>query len=165
MSHDKAHPFIVKSGEQNIEVLGTVFNISNYHDDDAIATVLKSGSIKINYNNSEDEKLSGSVILKPNTLALYDRNDMQIQTQRVEVEKYFSWRDGVFIFKNDSMRSIVKKLSRYYNIEIIINDETLAANTFSGYLDMKDDVESVIKMIQETTKFEYTMRTNKLIIN
>ncbi|MEZ4793322.1 MAG: FecR domain-containing protein [Gelidibacter sp.] len=163
VAHDKAHPFIVKSGEQNIEVLGTVFNVSNYHDDDNISTVLKSGSVKISYNNST--VLNSTVTIKPNMLAVYDRTNKQVKTEQVEVEKYFSWRDGIFIFKNDSMQSIMKKVSRYYNIEITITNKELANATFSGYLDVKDNVENVIKIIQETTKFDYTITNNKLNIN
>ncbi len=165
VAHDKAHPFIVRSGNQNIEVLGTVFNVSNYHDDDAICTVLKSGSVKISYNNSRLTNSNESITIKPNTLAVYDRINKDIKTQQVEVEKYFSWRDGIFIFKNDSMQSIMKKVSRYYNIEIIINEKQLSNATFSGYLDVRDNVENVIKIIQETTKFDYTITNNKLSIN
>lgn len=165
VAHDKSHPFIVSSDDQKIEVLGTVFNVSNYHDDEAISTVLKSGSIKISYNNSGNIKSKESVTIKPNTLAVYNRNDKNIATQNVDTEKYFSWRDGIFIFKNDSMQSIMKKVSRYYNIEIIITDKELAKTTFSGYLDVKNNVENVIKIIQETTKFEYTISNNQLIIN
>lgn len=165
VAHDKSHPFIVKSGEQNIEVLGTVFNVSNYLDDDAISTVLKSGSVKISYENSRIANSAKSITIVPNTLAVYDRNEKHIKTQQVAVDKYFSWRDGIFIFKNDSMKSIMKKVSRYYNIEIVINDKALASTSFSGYLDVKDNVDNVIKIIQETTKFEYTITNNKLIIN
>ena len=165
VAHDKSHPFVVRSGDQNIEVLGTVFNVSNYHDDKTISTVLKSGSIKISYKNSGAIKSDESVTIKPNTLAVYNRNDQNIATQKVEIEKYFSWRDGVFIFKNDSMESIMKKVSRYYNIEIVINDTELAKTTFSGYLDVKNNVENVIKIIQETTNFDYTITNNQLSIN
>lgn len=165
VAHDKSHPFVVRSGDQNIEVLGTVFNVSNYHDDEAISTVLKSGSIKISYKNSEAARSNESVTIKPNTLAVYNRNDQKIHTQNVEIEKYFSWRDGVFIFKNDSMESIMKKVSRYYNIDIVIHDKDLAKTTFSGYLDVKNNVENVIKIIQETTNFDYTITNNQLSIN
>ncbi|MGJ8591901.1 MAG: FecR family protein [Aquaticitalea sp.] len=165
VTHDKAHPFIVKTDAQDIEVLGTVFNVSNYHDDDVVSTVLKSGSVKISNNNSKVDNSDNSITIVPNTLAVYDRNDNRIKTQTVEVEKYFSWRDGIFIFKNDSMKSIMKKVSRYYNMEIVISNGVLSESTFSGYLDVKDNVENVIKIIQETTKFEYTITNNKLIIN
>ncbi|MGV8814383.1 MAG: FecR family protein [Gelidibacter sp.] len=165
VAHDALHPFIVKSGDQNIEVLGTIFNVSNYNDDHAINTVLKSGSVKISYNNSKSLNFNESVVLSPNTMAVYDRNDNSIKTQKVDVQKYFSWRDGIFIFKNDSLESIMKKVSRYYNIAIVINDKELASTTFSGFLDVNENVENVIKTIQETTKFDYTIINNKLNIN
>lgn len=165
VAHDKNHPFIVKSGGQSIEVLGTVFNIRNYHDDDAISTVLKTGSIKISYPNNSSENVNESITIVPNTLAIYDRNGREFKTHKVEVEKYFSWRDGIFIFKNDSLQSIMKKISRYYNIQIVINNKVLANATFSGYLDVKDSIDKVIETIQETTKFDYTITENKIIIN
>lgn len=165
VAHDKKHPFVVKSGEQDIEVLGTVFNVSNYQDDEAIHTVLKTGSIKIIYQNGSLLHSNETVSLTPGMLATYNRSDRQIETQTVEVEKYFSWRDGIFIFKNDSLKSIMKKVSRYYNIQIVINNADLATTTFSGYLDVKDNVENIIKTIQETTNFDYTITNNKLIIN
>ncbi|MCB0447906.1 MAG: FecR domain-containing protein [Gelidibacter sp.] len=158
VAHDKKHPFIVKSNEQEIEVLGTIFNVSNYHDDDLLSTVLKSGSVKVTYSKN-------SITIVPGTLAAYDRGTKRVNTQKVDVESYFSWRDGIFIFKNDSMESIMKKISRYYNIDIIINNKELANTTFSGYLDVKDTVESVLKTIRETTKFEYNITNNKLFIN
>lgn len=165
VAHDKMQPFIVKSGGQHIEVLGTVFNVRNYQDDPAISTILKSGSIKISHHNNISENSYESITIVPNTLAVYDRNDKQIKTQKVEVEKYFSWRDGIFIFKNDSMQSIMKEISRYYNIQIVINNKDLENTTFSGYLDVKDTVDKIIKTIQKTTTFDYTIMDNKIIIN
>ena len=165
VAHDKKHPFIVKSGEQDIEVLGTIFNISNYKDDDAISTILKSGSVKITYHSSAALNSNKDITIAPGTLATFDRSDRAVTTQHVDVAKYFSWRDGIFIFKNDSMRSIMKKVSRYYNVEIVIGDKDLAATTFSGSLDVNDTVEKVIKTIQETTKFNYTITNNKININ
>lgn len=164
----KNQPFIVKSGNHNIEVLGTLFNVTNYTDENTISTVLKSGSVQLNFKGNSFLNSDESITITPGTLAVYNREDKHIKTQTVDTEKYFSWRDGILIFKNDSMRSIMKKISRYYNVEIIINDETLANETFSGYLDVKEHIESVIQIIKETetSKFEYYLtKDNKLIIN
>jgi transmembrane sensor len=166
VTHDKKHPFIVKTDNHEIEVLGTIFNVSSYRDDNSTSTVLKSGSIQLNFKNNASSKTSEHIKITPGTLAFYNKNEKHLHTSKVDVEKYFSWRDGVLILKNDPMKSILKKISRYYNIEIEINDDQLANETFSGRLDIKDNVANVIKVIQETTEFEYTIiENNRLIIN
>jgi transmembrane sensor len=168
VTYNEKKSFIVKSKNQDIEVLGTIFNVSNYSDDDSIFTVLKSGSVQIHYKN--DNLISSKKHLKiaPNTLATYNKKAKRIDTSTVNVETYFSWRDGVFVFKNDALKTIMKKLSRYYNVDIIINDENLSNQMFSGYLDVNEDLDHVLKIINqaETSPFTYKMiDNNQLIIN
>jgi ferric-dicitrate binding protein FerR (iron transport regulator) len=166
VNRDKNRPFVVKAYNHEIQVLGTVFNVSNYTDENTISTVLKSGSVLINLKNGSFFNSKESIKITPGTLAVYNKSDMEVITKKVEIEKYFSWRDGIYIFKNAPMQSIMKKISRYYNIDIIINDAYLANQTFSGYLDVKDTVENVLNTIKETTEFEYHItENNKLIIN
>ena len=168
VSHHKKQPFLVKSEHHVIEVLGTVFNVSNYKDDPAIFTVLQSGSIQINV--TEDKGFDAQKVFKitPGTLATFDKDGRGIKKKIVETAPYFSWRDGVFIFKNDSLKSIMKKISRYYNVEIIINDQNMANETFSGYLDVKENIEHVMQTIKDTesSKFDYHWtQENQLTIN
>lgn len=168
VSHNKNQPFIVKSKDQDIEVLGTVFNVSNYADDDAVFTVLQSGSINLHYKNNNLLSSQGELKIAPNTLATYHKTAKEMNTKTVDIESYFSWRDGVFIFKNDALKTIMKKLSRYYNVEISINDESLADHSFSGHLDVSQDLEHVMQIIKEaeSSQFDYKLTTNKkLIIN
>lgn len=168
VAHRQKQPFLVKSEHHEIEVLGTVFNVSNYKDDDAIYTILKRGSVQINLTKDQLFNAEKSIKITPGTMATFDKAQREIKTSAVETEPYFSWRNGVFIFKNDSLKSIMKKISRYYNVEIIINDKNLANETFSGYLDVKENIEHVIQTIQETesSNFEYYLtKDNKLIIN
>ncbi|MFD2101256.1 FecR family protein [Flagellimonas iocasae] len=155
VAHDKEKPFVVKTGEQEIEVLGTVFNVSNYHDDPEIITVLKSGSIALT-DISDGVQNERSIKIAPNTMATFRKGDGTIETGSVNVEPYFSWRDGVFIFHKDPFRKILKKLSRYYNIKIDIKDEELANQTFSGYLDVTEHIEHVIQTINETASSKFT---------
>ncbi|HNQ27726.1 MAG TPA: DUF4974 domain-containing protein [Aquaticitalea sp.] len=165
VAKDKEKPFIVKSEGQQIEVLGTVFNVSAYRDDAYVQTVLKSGSVKVVYGASGLQNSPQSITMAPGSMASLDLKNTKLSTQSVNVEKYFSWRDGIFIFKNDSLESIMKKIARYYNMDIVIENQALAGASFSGYLDLKDNIENVIKTIRETTKFEYTIKNNKMIIN
>lgn len=166
MAHNKNHPFIVKTNNHEIEVLGTVFNVSNYTDENSISTVLKSGSVQINYKNDSFFNSNESLKITPGTKSVYNRDTKNINTKAVDVEKYFSWKEGIFIFKNDSMESIMKKISRYYNTPIEIENLELANETFSGYLDVSDNIETVINTIKKTSEFEfYFNKENKLIIN
>ncbi len=165
VAHNAEQPFVVMSKDHEIEVLGTLFNVSNYLDDDSINTTLKNGSVQIRYKT--DSFFKGRDVLKisPGTRTTYQRNSNKILAKKVDVKKYFSWRDGIFIFKNDNLKHIMKRLSRYYNVKISVNNKNLENETFSGYLDLKDNVENVIGIIKETSDFEYSVNDNQIVIN
>lgn len=166
VAHDKDHPFIVVAEDHEIEVLGTVFNVTNYTDENSIGTMLKSGSVQINYKGNSFFKSNEKIKILPGSLAVYNKNAKQITTKKVDVDSYFLWREGIFIFKSNNMNFIMKRLSRYYNVDIVIENKVLANQTFSGYLDLKENVENVVQIIQETTNFEYTkIGDTKIIIN
>ena len=168
VAHRQQQPFVVKSEHIEIEVLGTLFNVSNYKDDAAVYTVLQRGSIQINLTDAKFFKNPKSVKIIPGTLATFDKEEKAIKTNLVVTEPYFSWRDGIFIFKNDSLKSIMKKISRYYNVEVVINDKNLANETFSGHLDVKENIENVMQTIKATqsSEFNYQLtQDNNLNIN
>lgn len=165
VAHSKNQPFIVKSNNHEVEVLGTVFNISNYPDDGIIKTVLKSGSVQLNYKSDSFFSSKKSIKIIPGTMAVFSKNEKNMTTETVAVEKYFSWREGIFMFQNDSFKSIARKISRYYNIEINIEDKSLAEELFSGNLDVKESVNQVLKTIQLTTDFNYIINNNSITIN
>lgn len=164
VAHDKSHPFMVIAKDFEIEVLGTEFNVSNYADDASINTVLKNGSVKIQYKGNSAK--NQSLIIKPGMLASYSKDSQNISTATVDIEKYFSWRDGIIIFKNDNLKDIMKQLSRYYNASIEIKSKQLESQTFSGSLDLKETVEQVLNVIKETSGFKFEKTTNnQFIIN
>ncbi|MFC4094879.1 FecR family protein [Euzebyella saccharophila] len=155
VAHNENRPFIVNSENQKIEVLGTVFNVNNYADEGLAFTVLKSGSVQISYARNASETYTENFKIEPGSYAGYNKKTNSISSKKVDVERYFSWREGVLIFKNDNLKTIMRRLSRYYNIDITIDSEKLANETFSGYLDLKDDVEEVIETIKKTTDLKY----------
>ena len=166
IAHDINRPFKVIADNHNIQVLGTVFNVSNYKDENSISTVLKSGSVQISYKGNSIFKPKEMLKITPGTLAVYNKKSHRINAEKVDVEKYFSWIEGKLIFKNDNLKLIMKKISRYYNIDIVINNSNIENQTFSGALDLKESAEEVIKMIKETSNFEYILNNeNKIIIN
>ena len=164
VAHNKNHPFIVVSEDHQIEVLGTVFGVTNYLDENIINTVLKSGSVQISYHNDPSPLSTDKVKISPGTRASYNRKTMSILSEKVNVDNYFSWREGVLIFKNNDLSFIMKRLSRYYNISISINDEISIDETFSGYLDLNENVEIVLQNIKESTNMDFMFFEDKIII-
>lgn len=166
VTHDKNRPFRVITDNQKIEVLGTVFNVSNYTDESAISTVLKSGSVQISYKGNSIFNSKEILKITPGTLAVYNKSTNEMNAKKVEIEKYFSWIDGKLTFQNDNLKFIMKKLARYYNVDIIINNENVEKQTFSGAIDLKESAEKVIKLIKVTSNFDYSITNeNKIIIN
>ena len=167
VAHNKEKPFMVLADNHRIRVLGTVFNVSNYAEDKTLKTVLKSGSVAVEYKGTGILKQKQTIRIEPGTMTVYEKSTGRMISEKVNIEDYFSWKEGVLILRNCKLGDIVKKLSRYYNIAIEIGDEDLAKETFSGYLDLKESVESVISTIGKTTDIRYfaTEENNKWIIN
>lgn len=169
VAHNPKKPFIMMTENQEIEVLGTVFNVSNYSDDTNNFVVLKSGSVQVSYPEKHNSILNQKkkIIIKPGQMANINKATKLVTAKRVNTDHYFSWKDGVLILDNSNLNYITKKLSRYYNIAITIDDEQLKKQTFSGHLDLKDAVEKVIETIIEAGTAEnlnYKITNNNLIL-
>jgi len=162
--HMNNKPFIVSSKDFDIKVLGTVFNVSAYADDEYSSTVLEQGKIALICRGASvllQEKLN----IVPGTMAVFHRNQKTFVQQQVDPQKYLSWREGYLIFKSEKLENILKKLGRYYNIEMVITDNQLKNEIFSGYLDLKNSPEEVLSVINETTPMSYSIKTEKIFIN
>ncbi len=164
VTHSEQCPFFVVTKNFGIKVLGTVFNVSAYPDDNVSSAVLERGKIELvatGKNMFNKEKLT----LLPGTMAVFNSNEKVFNQQEVDIRDYMSWRDGYFIFKDEPLTNIIKKLERYYNIEIVIQGENLGKEEFSGNLNFKNTPEEVLKVIAETTPFLLRYENQKLIIN
>lgn len=165
VAHNANSPFHVLVDGNDIKVLGTIFNVSSYPDDNNISTALQKGSIEITYTEKGqffDSK--ESLIISPGTLATYNKNKVKLNLKKVDMTPYFSWRDGVFIFKKNNLQDIMKKISRHYGVTITIADSILLQKTFSGKLDINNDLNTVMKIMKKTSKFEFEENANGIII-
>ena len=164
VTHMKDKPFVVSTKDYSIKVLGTVFNVSVYSDDKYSRIVLEKGKIELICSKTSifaQEKLE----ISPGSMAVFDRNQKTFEQQQVNPQKYLSWREGYLIFNSEKLENILKKLGRYYNIEMIISDNQLKNETFSGYLDLKNSPEEVLAVINETTSFSFSNDHGRIIIN
>ena len=164
VAKNKNAPFYVITNDIEIKVLGTVFNVSAYLDDNLSTTVLESGSVELKYKSNTLLKQS-RINMVPGTKAVYNPETKSILQSRVDTRNYTCWKDGYIILHNESLQDITKKLSRYYNVPIVLNNEKLKTKTFSGRLDLKNSATIVLQIIAETSNFLLTTNDNKIIIN
>ncbi len=162
--HSDRKPFVVNTRDFEIKVLGTVFNVSSYSDDKYSNTVLEQGKVEFSYQGNTlfaRQKLT----ISPGTMAVFDTEQKTFQKQLVNPHAYMSWREGYFIFNREKLSAILKKISRYYNVEILLQNEILGNETFSGNLDLKNTPEEVLDVIAETTPFIYKYENEEIVIN
>lgn len=163
VSPSEKKPFQVITHDFNIKVLGTVFNVSAYTDDQYSSAVLEKGKVELHYRGAS--RLSnGKLVISPGTRAVFDPEQKSFQQQRVNPANFMSWREGFLIFESEKLSVILKKMGRYYNVEVLIQSEQLGNETFSGNLDLKNTPEEVLKVIAETTPFIYSYENENLVI-
>lgn len=156
---DKKKPFIVMTHDIRIRVTGTSFNVSSYTTDDYTHTVLAKGEVKISLN----AVLGKSMEMKPGERVIYRKNSETFTKDNVDVEMYSSWINGFLIFDNEPTSEIFKKLERIYNQRIII-DPGLINITFSGKLDLQEDIKDVLDNIAFASGLHITRNEDYFII-
>jgi transmembrane sensor len=144
--HNENKPFIVKTKKLEVQVLGTQFNLSAYSQDNQVNVVLVSGSV-----NVRPEKGKPTTIT-PNQM--YSLTEQAASLRTVEVDKYISWIDGVYIFKNEPIEDILIKLSRYYNVTMKLPNYPSGINC-SGKLELKEDLNELLNGLSEITSMSY----------
>lgn len=129
-------PFIVRTKEIAIRVMGTKFNVQAYEEDAGTQVVLASGAVRITSNN--DTKKTD---LLPSQMYGYNAGEESVK--QVDVGKYISWVEGVLYVENERLDILMTKLSRYYGEEIFF-DEGLVHQRCDGKVDLKDDLRDVL---------------------
>lgn len=157
---DAARPFFVYASDLKIKVLGTAFNVSAYKDDAQQSIVLAQGSVAL---EARQGPLRGkaAISLKPGGMAAYTAGDLKTAT--VNVATYTSWKEGHIISDNTALVHILKKLSRYYNEEIIV-DQRSGQETFSGTLDLQKTMDEVLVAICAATSLRYERTGGKIFL-
>ncbi|PSL28086.1 FecR family protein [Chitinophaga ginsengisoli] len=144
---DPNRPFIVHTEMGDIKVLGTNFNINTYKPGIMIASLV-SGSIIINRKNEE-------IIAKPGFEVVSTLNHPAV-TRTFEPKMTLSWMDGIFFFNHSSMREIADVIPRWFDVsKIVIDDNELAAATFTGSINKKKPLDIFLKALEKTSALRY----------
>lgn len=159
VSHDETRPFIVRTASLNLKVLGTSFNISSYPEDKVASIVLVKGSVEAMVNKQE------KVLLKPNQMIAYNRETNEASLHKVDVFEYITWKEGWLLCNSEKLEDIIKKVSRYYDRDILFSDEKAKTFQISGKLDLKDNIDQVLHIISSTAPVKTEIQGNVIVIS
>ncbi len=143
--------FVVSVPEMDVKVLGTQFNVTAYSEDATIDVILEEGKVEINGKVGAFKQ-----ILMPNEKIAFNRKSKLIIYSDVDASRFSAWKDGYLVINNEPLEQVVGRLERWYNVDIIIQDEILKKYRFKATF--KDEpLEEVLKLIAKTTPIKYNI--------
>lgn len=154
---DSLRPFIVVvAGGMEVCALGTVFNVNTYAER-FVESVLVKGKISV---GKEDRR----VTLWPAQLAVYDRETGQTDVKDVDIRKYVDWKSGEFIFSDDCLEEIMKKITLWYDCEVVFTDQSLKDMRLSGNMRRYDSVEKILHYLEITTGAKFAVKGRTIFV-
>ena len=155
VNHDESKPFRVKSGNFEVEVLGTSFDIMNYKDEQFAQVTLASGKLRVNKGDQH-------TIIHPNQQV--QLGEKRFDVREVDARYYTSWTDNRFMFDDESLEVIMRKLARWYNLDFEFCDTALMTTRFSGQLFKYKDITKAFELLELTTDVNFSINDKKISI-
>jgi transmembrane sensor len=163
VAHNESQPFIVVTNNIEITVLGTSFDVMAYNDESKVKTTLVQGNVMIEtiaesiYNRKE-------VHLQPGQQAILDIASSALDVKKVDTEIFTAWKQGKFVFSNETLDEIMRKLQRWYGFETRYDENELKNYHFSGTLERYDNISNILKMIEMTTQIKFEAKDNIITV-
>jgi transmembrane sensor len=153
----KGSKFKVLNQSQEVEVVGTEFNIKAYKDEANVFTTLVEGKVDVKIANTKQRLLPNQQL----NLALKS-NVSVINT--VDVYNEISWKDGVFSFERKPLKEIMKVLSRWYDVKVVLKNKSLEDVKFFGVLGKNQSITEILEIIKKFEVIESYEIKDKVII-
>lgn len=157
VARNETAPFVVDTRDMDVKVLGTSFNVSVYPDETSCHTTLVEGRVEV-----EDKMNGEKVVLTPGKQALLQGKGMIVR--EVNTKLYSMWRLDRFTFASEDMEGVIRKLSRWYNVDFFFANPSMKQKCFTGSLPKYADITQVLKMIEMTTDIKFEIKGNTIVI-
>lgn len=155
--HATRVPFYVQSGQLQVAVLGTHFDIQNYPEQRHIKTTLLEGSVAVHYGKNGPQKT-----MVPGQQAALDRSDPDhISLYEVDTLQSISWKNGLFSFKDEPLADILKEVARWYDVEAGAVPSKLKLR-FSGVISKRARLADLLAVLSATGVVQFKVNENKV---
>lgn len=155
VAKNRQMPFIVESKGQEVEVIGTHFNVNAYQNEGSVKTTLLEGAIRV-VTAAHNE-----VVLKPNQQATLQNKEINVK--EVDAELAVSWQKGTFKFEGEEIESIMRKLSRWYNIDVNY-EGNLPKERYYGEISRYKNISQVLNMLERTNAIHFKVEGGRVTV-
>lgn len=159
VSKDKKRPFTVITDKQQVQVLGTHFNVNAYKEEQATKTTLLEGRVKV--SNASRQKQGNSKLLSPGEQSTLTQASFQVE--KVDIESVIAWKNGYFTFADEDLEVSMRKLSRWYNVDISYQGK-FDNISFGGAISRSKSLAEVIQILELTRKVKFKIEGRRIIL-
>lgn len=154
---DKKRPFRVKVGDMRVEVMGTHFNVNAYTNESAIRTSLLEGSVVIREGTA-------SGMLRPGQQGVLSRSDGQLAVvDDADMEAAVAWKNGMFQFSKADIRTVMRQISRWYNVEVIYTGK-LPKQVFDGKISRNAELSDMLEILK-LSEVDLSVEGNRILVH
>ncbi|MCX2493232.1 FecR domain-containing protein [Pedobacter sp. PF22-3] len=156
IAKDKTHPFIVKTNLQEVQVLGTHFNINSYADHQKTVTTLLEGSVQVS-DHAEQGK-----IIKPGEQSIV-QDGQPITVAPADIKNVMAWKNGYFRFRNESIEDVMAKIMRWYDIEVVYIGKG-SGELFNGNISLHKNISEVLNMLSYSNDVKFKVEGRRVTV-
>ncbi|MCD0488640.1 DUF4974 domain-containing protein [Pedobacter sp. MC2016-14] len=161
--HDAKQPFRVETAGQVVEDIGTQFNINSYNDEPVVKTTLVEGSARV-MPSSRQHEATRDLILMPGQQAIFDRREA-IKMQNADLQEAIAWKKGDFVFRNADFRNVMRKIARWYDVEIIYDASAPLDIPLGGLVSRSKNISVLLNLMEETGAVHFKVEGRKITVS
>lgn len=161
VARNESKPFVVKTTDMDVEVLGTVFNVSSYADSEKPSATLESGEVNIRFKDTAKE----SVTLLPNEQVTYNRTSGLVEKNSVKVENAIAWTEGNLIIQNMTIEEVIEVIKRKYAVKIYLNSANYGKERITVKVTYGETLTEFMEVLQYLLpQLKYKLEKDRLYI-
>lgn len=149
---DNNKQFLVKLGKIHVRVHGTRFNVVNYGHEENSEIILVSGSVEICAGSCEQPRCLS--LLQPGERAFFSKKESSLNIQLVDAEKHVSWINGLLVFRDDPMAEVIRKLNRWFNVEIEVADPVILEYIYTATF-QDESIDQILELLALSAPIKY----------
>lgn len=158
VAKDTLRPFIIRSGDYRLQVYGTEFNLNTY-DSTRLLAVLVEGSIGFKANREAEERF-----LKPRQLGIANPENGESEIWDIDVYPYIAWKNNDMVFVNERLESIMQKVERWYDVEVVFGKSGLKELRFYGDIKRYADIRELLAFLEKTSRARFKIEGRTIVV-